>query len=63
MNKELNSYLKLFNNYERRFKRITILIPLDLYEKYKSIIEERAFNSKFIKYGEKSEVVIFRNWS
>lgn len=60
--KELNSYLKLFNNYERRFKHITILIPLELYEKYKSIIEDHAANASFIKYGEHLEVVIFRNW-
>jgi len=60
--KELNSYLKLFNNYERRFKHITILIPLNLYEKFKNIIEDQATNTNFIKYGEQSEVVIFRNW-
>ena len=61
--KELNNYLKLFNNYERRFKHITILIPLELYERFKSIIEDHAANANFIKYGEQSEVVIFRNWS
>ena len=61
--KELNSYLKLFNNYERRFKHITILIPLELYERFKSIIEDHAKSTDFIKYGEQSEVVIFRNWS
>ena len=61
--KELTSYLKLFNNYERRFKHITILIPLNIYEKFKGIIEEHAAQASFIKYGEQSEVVIFRNWS
>ena len=61
--KELNSYLKLFTNYERRFKQLTILIPIELYNRFKGIIEDRAASSGFIKYGEISEVAIFRNWS
>ena len=60
--KELNSYLKLFTNYERRFKQLTILIPIELYNKFRGIIEDRAANSGFIKYGEISDVAVFRNW-
>lgn len=61
--KELNSYLKLFTNYERRFKHLTILIPIELYNRFKAIIENHAESSGFIKYGEMSDVAIFRNWS
>ena len=63
MNKELNSYLKLFHNYERRFKRITILIPIYLYDKYRYIIEDNADKYGYIKSGEISDTVIFKNWS
>lgn len=63
MTKELDSYLRLFADYKCRFKNITILIPLDLYEKYLNVIDNFAYSHKFIKYGEKSDVVIFRNWS
>ena len=62
MNKELNSYLKLFTNYERRFKHIQILIPLSIYYKNEYQIEEKAKQTGFIKYGELSGVLIFRNW-
>ena len=61
MDKELARYLKLFNNYERRFKSITILVPEDLYNKYQYIIEERASNTGFKKIGEKLGVVLFNN--
>lgn len=62
MTKELDSYLRLFNNYQCRFKNITILIPLDLYEKYIQVIDNFAYSHNFIKYGESAETVIFRNW-
>lgn len=62
MNKELSRYLKLFTNYERRFKHLTILIPIELYNKFRSIIENQAETSGFIKYGEISDVAIFKNW-
>lgn len=61
--KEINSYLKLFHNYERRFKRITILIPLYLYDKNRYIIEFHANKYGYIKSGEISDTVIFKNWS
>ena len=63
MTRELDRYLKLFNNYQCRFKNITILIPLDLYERYVHVIDLTAYNHNFIKYGERSDTVIFRNWS
>lgn len=60
---EATKYLKLFYNYERRFKHITILVPLEIYLKHKFVFEKTAEETEFIKYGEESDTVIFRNWS
>ena len=60
---EVIKYLKLFYNYERRFKHITVLVPIELYNNYKFIFEETAKETDFIKYGEQSDIVIFRSWN
>ena len=59
---EVIRYLKLFYNYERRFKHITVLVPMELYNRYKYIFEKTAEETNFIKYGEESDTVVFRSW-
>lgn len=61
MDQELFRYLKLFTNYERRFKSITVMIPLDLYNKYQFIIESKAKDTGFNKIGEIQNIVLFEN--
>ena len=59
---EAMKYIKLFYNYERRFKHITILVPVELYNRHKFVFEKTAEETEFIKYGEQADTVIFRNW-
>lgn len=61
MDKELARYLKLFTTYERRFKSITVIIPIELYNKYTFIIENKAKDTGFNKIGEIQNIVLFEN--